>query len=51
MLLHPIKEIQDPELIQIEEEEDEEDETDDPRVEAIAESEKVEKEGQDAPGK
>ena len=50
MLLHPIKEIPDPEKVPIEEEQEVE-EADDPRVEAVAESEKVEKEGQDAPGK
>ena len=50
MLLHPIKEIQDPEFIPVQEEEEAEEEADD-RVQAIADSEKVEKEGQDAPGK
>ena len=51
MLLHPIKEIQDPELPVPVVEEEKYAETDDPRVEAIAESEKIEKAGQDAPGK
>ncbi|KAI4156759.1 MAG: hypothetical protein LQ340_000016 [Diploschistes diacapsis] len=50
MLLHPIKEIPDPEKVPTEEEQEVQ-EADDPRVEAVAESEKVEKEGQDAPGK
>ena len=50
MLLHPIKEVQDPEVVPMQDEIEEKEETDD-RLQAIADSEKVEKAGQDAPGK